>query len=99
MKLTKEDITEGKKLLEGMGIKPYALIAHPEDIPELIAHFSALASLNGTLADLPPSAVKLLGQQPWPGNVRQLFNVLRRVASTAEAGKIGRKDFAEALAY
>ena len=34
MKLTKEDITKGKELLEGMGIKPYALIAHPEDIPE-----------------------------------------------------------------
>jgi len=85
--------------LNVLRIETPPLREHLEDIPELIEHFSALASLNGTLAHLPPSVVKLLGQQPWPGNVRQLFNVLRRVASAAEPGKVGRKDFAEALAY
>ncbi len=44
----------------------------PDDVASLFSHF-----LDG--APLPPGAVALLQAQPWPGNVRQLRNVAKRL--------------------
>ena len=54
---------------------------HPEDIPVLIEHFlRKLADSRGTrVRALSPAALHVLSNCSWPGNVRQLENVMERV--------------------
>jgi two-component system response regulator GlrR len=50
-----------------------------EDIPLLVAHFLAqIATETGTRKIYAPEAVELLATAEWPGNVRQLQNVVRQ---------------------
>ncbi len=50
-----------------------------EDIPVLVAHFLAqVARDSGTRKIYAPEAVELLATSDWPGNVRQLHNVVRQ---------------------
>ena len=56
-----------------------------EDIPLLVAHFLAqLASETGTRKIYAPEALELLATADWPGNVRQLQNVVRQTFSVAQ---------------
>jgi DNA-binding NtrC family response regulator len=52
-----------------------ALREHPEDIPELVAHF--LQELPGP-SELAPATIERLCQAEYPGNVRQLRNAVER---------------------
>ena len=66
-----------------------------EDIPLLVA--SLVAGLAGQRLDLPGlrvsrEAVGLLSVQRWPGNIRQLKNVLERAVSLAERPLLGPRD-------
>ena len=72
---------------------------HLEDIPELLRHFSTLCGLDGPLLELPEDVLALLAQSEWPGNVRQLFNVLRRVASLGDSGAARLEEFTRAMSY
>jgi two-component system response regulator GlrR len=50
-----------------------------EDIPVLVAHFlSTITHESGTRKIYAPEAVELLATSDWPGNVRQLQNVVRQ---------------------
>jgi two-component system response regulator GlrR len=50
-----------------------------EDIPVLVAHFlSTITQESGTRKIYAPEAVELLATSDWPGNVRQLHNVVRQ---------------------
>jgi two-component system response regulator GlrR len=50
-----------------------------EDIPLLVAHFLArLAKDSGARKIYAPEAVELLATADWPGNIRQLQNVVRQ---------------------
>ncbi|MEP7312860.1 MAG: sigma 54-interacting transcriptional regulator [Pseudomonadota bacterium] len=50
-----------------------------EDIPLLIAHFLAqIAEETGTRKIYAPEALELLATSEWPGNIRQLQNVVRQ---------------------
>ena len=50
-----------------------------EDIPLLVAHFLAkIARESGVRKIYAPEAVELLATSDWPGNVRQLQNVVRQ---------------------
>lgn len=51
-----------------------------EDIPLLVDYFLSRGAedFGGGKASISPDAVKFLQQQPWPGNVRQLQNILRK---------------------
>lgn len=50
-----------------------------EDIPLLVAHFlETTAKENGQRKIYAPEAVELLATAEWPGNVRQLYNVVRQ---------------------
>jgi two-component system, NtrC family, response regulator GlrR len=50
-----------------------------EDIPLLVAHFLAnMAKDSGTRKIYAPEAVELLATADWPGNIRQLQNVVRQ---------------------
>jgi len=56
-----------------------------EDIPLLANHFLAkLAAKYGKkLNGIAPDALRLLATAPWPGNVRQLYNVIEQVCALA----------------
>ena len=52
-----------------------ALRTHPEDIPLLIEHFTAQ---KGAVLRFTSEAMEMLKRYPWPGNVRQLKNLVDR---------------------
>ncbi len=54
---------------------------HREDIPELMQFFLAKHGNKGVT----PDVRKLLMEYDWPGNIRELFNVLERAAIIAES--------------
>ena len=56
-----------------------------EDIPLLIAHFLAqIAAETGQRSIYPPEALELLATADWPGNVRQLQNVVRQTVAVSQ---------------
>jgi transcriptional regulator with GAF, ATPase, and Fis domain len=83
--------------LEVLRIHMPPLRERPEDIPTLVEHF--LKMLNRTyqrhIRRLTPEALSLLQTYSWPGNIRELRNVLERVYVETTAEVIGRKAFDE----
>lgn len=69
-----------------------------EDIPLLLDHFINKFCINLSVPNpgIDKKAVKILQNFEWPGNVRQLQNVIQRMLFTCE-GKINTKDVEEAL--
>jgi transcriptional regulator with GAF, ATPase, and Fis domain len=56
------------------------------DIPMLARHFlGSMSERLGRPLDLAPDTLGVLQRSPWPGNVRQLRNVLERAASLADS--------------
>jgi two-component system, NtrC family, response regulator GlrR len=56
-----------------------------EDIPLLIAHFLAqIAAETGQRSIYPPEALELLATADWPGNVRQLANLIRQTVAVSQ---------------
>lgn len=68
-----------------------ALSERREDIPELIGHFAARygAEQRVSTPSLSSDAVAALQAYEWPGNVRQLRNVIERTIILAPAARIG----------
>ncbi|MFH1756219.1 MAG: sigma-54 dependent transcriptional regulator [Candidatus Latescibacterota bacterium] len=61
-----------------------------EDIPQLTAHFLRLAGRDaGAISD---SALEKLSAYPWPGNIRELRNVVERATIICPAGQISPDD-------
>ena len=62
-------------------LKVPALDERKEDIPLLIEHFSASISSEGgkPVRAFSPEAVALLQERSWPGNIRELRNVVERL--------------------
>lgn len=75
------------------------LRAHPEDIPELAREFLSNAdNLYGDNVKITPDALDLMSQWSWPGNIRELRNMLMSMrASCTTAGVITREDVLEYL--
>jgi len=62
-----------------------SLARRREDIPLLIAHFLAqIATETGNRRIYAPEALELLATAEWPGNIRQLQNVVRQTAAVAQ---------------
>ncbi|RMF84668.1 MAG: sigma-54-dependent Fis family transcriptional regulator, partial [Nitrospinota bacterium] len=59
-----------------------------EDIPLLVAHFLALHSrqLKKKVRGIHPEAMAALTRYSWPGNIRELENVIERAVIMAEPG-------------
>ena len=56
-----------------------------EDIPVLVAHFLAeISKETGQRKIYAPEAIELLATSDWPGNVRQLGNVVRQNCALAQ---------------
>jgi DNA-binding NtrC family response regulator len=76
-----------------LGVLPIrmpALREHSGDIPLLAAHF--MAQRKGPCVDLSPGARESLQSHPWPGNIRELRNVLERAALAAGGSMIQARD-------
>jgi DNA-binding NtrC family response regulator len=71
----------------------------PEDIPLLATHFlERAASRSGKRLDgLTDGALRWLGSQRWPGNVRQLENVVERAVVLARGSSIDVDDLEPGL--
>lgn len=66
-----------------------ALRERREDIPELVNYFVTRHGPDlGGVAAVQPAALKFLAAQPWPGNVRQLENVVKRALLLAHGYSI-----------
>jgi two-component system, NtrC family, nitrogen regulation response regulator GlnG len=53
-----------------------------EDIPDLVQHFFALAASEGLpLKHIETSALERMKRYRWPGNIRELENLVRRLAA------------------
>lgn len=61
-----------------------------ESVPELAQHFldKARRKLNKTIAGIEDRAVKAMQHYPWPGNIREMQNVIERSAVLVKDGVI-----------
>jgi len=70
-----------------------ALRERGEDIPLLAQHFlDKHAAIQDKRLDFSPEAVRWLSTQPYPGNVRELENVVERAVTLAPGTSITRAD-------
>ncbi|MEP6934969.1 MAG: sigma-54 dependent transcriptional regulator, partial [Nitrospirota bacterium] len=69
------------------------------DIPQLVTHF--LTKLNHrkqtALADCSPDAMARLMEHHWPGNIRELKNMIERLVVLSQSGTIEVSDLPERL--
>jgi DNA-binding NtrC family response regulator len=75
------------------------LRARTEDIPDLVRHFLArfCAEEGKRIQSVSAEALGLLKSHPWPGNVRQLENMVFRAVVLAEGDGIGAAEFPQIL--
>jgi DNA-binding NtrC family response regulator len=71
-----------------------------EDIPYLTARFvrECAERLKRPITGVAPSAERLLQQARWPGNIRELRNVIERACIVSENRILSERDFQAALA-
>ncbi len=84
--------------LAGVTLAVPALRERVDDIPLLANHVLERAERDlGISRRLSPDAMSFVRSHPWPGNVRQLENTLRRLAVTSNESEIGKAEVAAAL--
>jgi transcriptional regulator with GAF, ATPase, and Fis domain len=69
-----------------------ALSARREDIPLLVRHFLAKHQGKGRNVVLTPAAMRAFVERDYPGNVRQLENLVRRALALCEGARIDAAD-------
>jgi two-component system, NtrC family, nitrogen regulation response regulator NtrX len=71
----------------------------PEDFTDLVAHFARqVAAQNGWREkEFSAEAIETLQRYGWPGNLRELRNVVERLVLLAEGEKVGPEDVQLAL--
>jgi DNA-binding NtrC family response regulator len=77
------------------------LRARREDIPHLLRHFLArfCAEENRPITGISGEAMAQLAQLDWPGNIRQLENVVYRAVVMSESNQLGLADFPQAAMH
>lgn len=70
-----------------------ALRERPEDVPALVEHFASIHARGGARPVVAPEAMERLVQYKWPGNVRQLENIVARALALNVTGILGPPDF------
>ncbi len=73
------------------------LTERKEDIPLLIEHFLATRQIGKVRCQVDPDAMDALVQYPWPGNIRELANVIERAQILAENNRITLDDLPDNL--
>jgi DNA-binding NtrC family response regulator len=71
----------------------------PEDFADLVAHFARqVAAQNGWREkEFPAETISALQRYGWPGNIRELRNVVERLVLLAEGEKVSAEDVQLAL--
>jgi transcriptional regulator of acetoin/glycerol metabolism len=64
---------------------------HVEDVAELVPHFIARLTRGAELS-CSPEAMRLLMRNRWPGNIEQLYQVLRKTLARRRAGVLAPDD-------
>ncbi len=87
----REDLYYRLKVVE---IRIPRLREHREDIPLLIRHFLAVFSreLNKEIRDVSPEVLRIMMSHDWPGNIRELKNILEHVSILCEQDTITEED-------
>lgn len=85
--------------LNVLSIELPALRERREDIPELVNLFSARAAaqVGTTFQNVTEDALDCLCQYDWPGNVREMENILFRSMTLSDTGIIGMEDLPQGL--
>jgi DNA-binding NtrC family response regulator len=83
--------------LNVVGIELPPLRERREDIPALVEHFLTTRQLGKARCQVHPDAMQALLNYDWPGNIRELANVLERAQILAENHLITLDDLPEAL--
>lgn len=78
--------------LEVLTVRVPGLDEHKEDIPSLLEHFAK--QMNRSLR-FAPGALDALVQMSWPGNIRQLRNLVQRLAVFVESDEITLQELAQ----
>jgi two-component system response regulator AtoC len=78
-----------------------ALCRRKEEIPDLVHHFLARhrERLGVNVTGIHPEAMEGLLGYPWPGNIRELENLLERVVVLADGEEIGPEDLPEDILH
>ena len=74
-------------------ITPPTLRERPDDIPLLVEHFTeqVVKETSARPRRFTPEAIELLRRYPFPGNVRELRNLVERLTIMAPGPRIGRE--------
>jgi len=60
-----------------------------DEIPALVDHFLKTANAQyGRAIDIAPSTLRVLRQHSWPGNIRQLENIVKRIVVLGNAAEV-----------
>ena len=80
--------------LNVIDIRTPALKDHKEDIALLVSRFlkEFSAANGGVVSGIEPAALKMLEDYDWPGNVRQLRNVIEKMVVLATGPKLTVED-------
>ncbi|GJL78458.1 MAG: hydrogenase-4 transcriptional activator [Nitrospinaceae bacterium] len=92
----KQDTTKGlfrQDLFYRLNVFPIELPPlkeRKEDIPLLVNHFIRLIArkFNKPIKPLPPGKISRLQKYDWPGNIRELQNLLERAVITSQKGNL-----------
>ena len=101
----KREISSGgfrEDLFYRLNVVPIALPALRErrtDVPHLFSHFIAKfnARLKKSIEGIEPDAMERLTSHAWPGNIRELENVIERAVLFADGARIRLDDLPEEL--
>ena len=86
--------------LSGMQISIPALRDRPTDIPLLVEHFLVKAERQGRSKHyFSEEAIALLCLYSWPGNVRQLENVVNQLVLFSRSKEIARTEVEDAIGF
>ena len=84
--------------LSGAVVDVPSLRTRVDDIPLLVDHFMARAERDGSpTRTLSADAMELMRAYSWPGNVRQLENMVQRIGLTARGVEITRSEIESVL--
>jgi len=80
--------------IKGVNISLPSLAERAEDIPELTMHFlkEAAAETGSKVAGITDAAMNVLASYDWPGNIRQLRNVVRTMVVLCDREEIDVRD-------
>ncbi|MEX2260545.1 MAG: sigma-54 dependent transcriptional regulator [Bryobacteraceae bacterium] len=82
-----------------MRIQVPALRHRTEDIPALAGHFLSMyaKAYDKPVFGIQPTAMQMLVEYDWPGNIRELENAIQRAVIIADGDSIGPRDLPEHL--